>query len=99
MVINRPAPDLSQLSWRAIGALAYLFVFPMIYCQWAFFTVVRIFPAAIASIGTLVVPVVGVFSSALILGEPVGSADIAALALIFCALVLVLVAPSLAKRL
>ncbi len=94
-----PAPDLSQLSRRAIGALAYLFVFPMIYCQWAFFTVVRIFPAAIASIGTLAVPVVGVFSSALILGEPVGSADIAALALIFCALVLVLVAPSLAKRL
>ena len=92
-----PAPDLSQLSWRAIGALAYLLALPMIYCQWAFFTVVRIFPAGIAAIGTLSVPIVGVFSSALILGEPVGANDLTALALIFAALFAVLIAPGLAR--
>jgi len=93
-----PVPDLTQLSWSAIGALAYLFALPMIYCQWAFFSVVRIFPAAIASIGTLAVPVVGVFSSALILGEPIGAADLTALALIFAALFTVLVAPNVFRR-
>ena len=93
-----PAPDLTQLSWRAIGALAYLFALPMVYCQWAYFSVVRIFPAGIAAIGTLSVPIVGVFSSALILGEPVGANDLTALALIFAALFAVLVAPGLASR-
>lgn len=44
-----------------IIALAYLFVMPMVLCQWAYFKVVHIFPAAIAAIGTLGVPVVGVF--------------------------------------
>ncbi|QIE57346.1 DMT family transporter [Pikeienuella piscinae] len=91
-----PSPNLTALSWRAICALAYLFAIPMIYCQWAFFSVVQIFPAAIASIGTLAVPVVGVFSSAWILGEPIGVRDVVALALIFMALFVVLVAPGLA---
>lgn len=93
-----PAPDLTTLSWRTIGALAYLFALPMVYCQWAYFSVVRIFPASIAAIGTLSVPIVGVFSSALILGEPVGASDLTALALIFAALFAVLVAPALAGR-
>lgn len=93
-----PAPDLTALSWRAIGALVYLFALPMIYCQWAYFSVVRIFPASIAAIGTLSVPIVGVFSSALLLGEPVGANDLTALALIFAALFAVLIAPGLVAR-
>jgi drug/metabolite transporter (DMT)-like permease len=90
----RPEPR----SAPARGALAYLFAVPMIYCQWAYFSVVRIFPAAIAAIGTLSVPVVGVFSSALLLGEPVGAYDLLALALIFAALFTVLVAPMLLRK-
>lgn len=97
-VALEPPPDLATLSWRAIAALCYLFALPMIYCQWAYFSVVRIFPAAIAAIGTLAVPVVGVFSSALVLGEPVGAYDLAALALIFAALFTVLVLPALAMK-
>ena len=97
-VALEPVPDLTTLSWKAIGALAYLFALPMIYCQWAYFSVVRIFPAAIAAIGTLAVPVVGVFSSALLLGEPVRANDLAALLLIFAALFVVLVAPALFAR-
>ncbi|MEM6441102.1 MAG: DMT family transporter [Pseudomonadota bacterium] len=93
-----PAPDLTALSWRAYAALAYLFALPMVYCQWAYFSVVRIFPAATAAIGTLAVPVTGVFSSALLLGEPVTAYDLAALALIFSALFAVLVAPALVAR-
>lgn len=90
-----PVPDFTALSGPAILALAYLFVIPMVYCQWAFFTVVRMFPAAVASLGTLAVPIVGVYSSALILGEPVGWRELAALALVCSALTVVLVVPAL----
>jgi len=92
-----PLPDLTALSTDAILALAYLFALPMIYCQWAYFQVVRIFPAAIAAIGTLMVPVVGVFSSALILGEPVGWREYTAMGLITSALFVVLVLPGLRR--
>jgi drug/metabolite transporter (DMT)-like permease len=90
-----PVPDLTQLSGPAILALAYLFAIPMVYCHWAFFTVVRIFPAAVAALGTLAVPVVGVYSSALILGEPVGWRELIALVLVCSALAVVLVLPAM----
>ncbi len=93
-----PVPDLTELSGRAAIALVYLFVLPMVFCQWAYFKVVRMFPAAIAAIGTLVVPVVGVYSSALILGEPVGWNEFIAMALICGALASVLVIPAVRKR-
>ncbi|MEM7188675.1 MAG: EamA family transporter [Pseudomonadota bacterium] len=79
-------------------AILYLVTVPMVFCQWAFLKVVRIFPAAVAAIGTLAVPVVGVYSSALVLGEPVGWAEFAALVLISAALFFVLVLPSFGRR-
>jgi len=93
-----PVPDLTQLSGPAMLALAYLFAIPMVYCQWAFFTVVRIFPAAVAALGTLAVPVVGVYSSALILGEPVGWNEVIALLLVCSALAVVLIVPAMQGR-
>ena len=83
-------PDLAGLSDRALFAIAYVFLLPMLFCQWAYFRTVRLFPAAIAAIGTLAIPVVGVYSSALILGESVGWREFVALALICCALASVL---------
>ena len=47
----------------------------------------------IAAIGTLAIPVVGVLSSALILGEPVGPAEAAALILVCAGLAVVLILP------
>jgi len=93
-----PVPDLTGLSDRAIIALIYLFVLPMVFCQWAYFKVVRLFPAAIAAIGTLAVPVLGVLSSAVILGERVGWSEFFALILICGALASVLVVPALKIR-
>jgi drug/metabolite transporter (DMT)-like permease len=58
----------------------------MIFCHWAFFVVVRMFPANVAAIGTLSIPIIGVFSSALLLGEPVTAAEITALLLVVAAL-------------
>ena len=92
-----PFPDLTALSLDAWLAIAYLFTVPMVYCQWAYLKVVSIFPAAIAAIGTLLVPIVGVYSSALILGEPVGWSELAAMGLICAALAVVLVLPALRR--
>ncbi|MBW2065681.1 MAG: hypothetical protein JRJ03_12230 [Deltaproteobacteria bacterium] len=48
-------------------------------------------PSSVAAIGTLAIPVIGVLSSALILSEPVGLRELAALALVATALLLVMV--------
>lgn len=86
-------PDVGSLSIEALTALAYTVALPMILCQWAWFKLVSLFPAAIAAIGTLAIPVVGVLSSALILGEPVGPAEAAALVLVCAGLAIVLILP------
>ena len=66
----------------------------MSFCQWAYFKTVSLLPASIAAIGTLMVPVIGVYSSHLILGEKVGVNDLLALLLVLSALVLVLLLPA-----
>ena len=90
-----PLPDLTGLSTPAIIAFAYVLVFPMVFCQWAYFKIVSMFPAVYAAIGVLAVPVVGVCSSLLLLGEPVGWREIAALALVCSAIFMVLILPKL----
>jgi len=91
-------PEVSGLSTTALLAMAYVIALPMLLCHWAWFTVVRLFPAGIAAIGTLAIPVVGVFSSALVLGEPLGWRELLALVLICSALAAVLVVPALRSR-
>ncbi len=88
-------PNLADLSLPALASLLYVLTFPMVFCHWAWFAVVRLFPAAIAAIGTLAIPIVGVFSSALVLGEPVGPRELISLGLVCMALATVLVLPAL----
>jgi drug/metabolite transporter (DMT)-like permease len=97
LLIGRPSSVLELTTPGAIGVV-YAALIPMIYCHWAWFRIVALFPASIAAIGTLAIPVVGVFSSALILGEPLATADLLALALVVTGLFIVLVLPSLPPR-
>ncbi len=90
-------PDPAALSREALIALAYVLIVPMIFCHWAWFKVVSLFPAVLAAIGTLAIPIVGVLSSGLILGEPIGAREILALALVCAALVIVLILPTLRR--
>jgi drug/metabolite transporter (DMT)-like permease len=92
-----PFPDLTQISQKAVFALVYVYSFPMIFCQWAYFKAVHLYPASSAAVGTLLVPVIGVYSSSLLLSEPVGWPELAALLLICAALACVLVLPSLRR--
>ena len=94
-LILEPFPNVFALSDRVLWASVYVFLIPMVFCQWAFIKMVRLFPASIAAIGTLAIPVVGVYSSAVVLGEPAGLLEFVSLLLICAALLVVLVAPAL----
>jgi drug/metabolite transporter (DMT)-like permease len=77
-----PVPDLTALSLPAALGLAYAVFVAMIFCQTAFFKLLSLLPAHVAAISVLPVPVVGVVSSAMILKEPVGWAEVVALLLV-----------------
>lgn len=77
--------------WLAVAYLAFC-ANALAYFAW--FRVVTIFPATVSGIGTLVVPCIGVLSSALVVGELLGWRDFAALGLICSALALVVLVPA-----
>ena len=92
-LILEPLSGILRLSPKAAFATAYMVLIPIVLCNWAWFKVVQLFPTSIAAIGTLAVPVVGVLSSALVLGEPIGLQEIAALVLLTAALSIVMLKP------
>lgn len=80
----------ARLSWGAWAAVAYVTLLPIFFCHWAYYTIVSRLPVATAAISTLTIPVIGVISSAVLLGEMVGWRDILAMLLILSALTAVL---------
>ena len=80
--VSGAAPRLASLSSAALLGTAYATLVGVIFCHWAWFRLVSILPVAVATIGTLGIPIVGLFTSALVLGEPVGPAEILALVLV-----------------
>ena len=77
-----PDPDLSRLTWRGLLGTGYAATVALIFCFTAHNKVVTMLPAAVAALSTLAIPVVGLFSSALILGEPLGTRELVALLLV-----------------
>ena len=78
------------MSIAAILGTAYATLVGVIFCHWAWFRIVAILPAAVATIGTLGIPIVGLFASAVVLGEPVGLAEMLALLLVVGGLAILL---------
>jgi drug/metabolite transporter (DMT)-like permease len=74
-------PDWSRLTHRGVIGCFYLATIPLTVAYTAWFRALRLLPASTASIGSLLVPIIGVFASAAILGEPLGARQIAALGL------------------
>jgi drug/metabolite transporter (DMT)-like permease len=89
-LILEPEPDFSRLTPLGLAALAYVVFVALVFCFSSYVRLVSILPANIAAISTLAIPVVGLWSSALLLGEAVGIADVLALVLVLAALALVL---------
>lgn len=86
-------PALAALTPPALGALAYMTVFPMGICYLTWFTALRHLPAAAASTAMLMVPLLGVIAAAALLGEPFGPRQVIALALTLCGVTLALFRP------
>jgi drug/metabolite transporter (DMT)-like permease len=87
-------PHLWPLSGWAIFALAYQGVIGTGIAYFLWFNIVRRVPAATASLGSLCVPVVGILSSMLILGDRPTFADAVGFTLIFAAAACVLLQPA-----
>lgn len=93
-ILVGPFPALEHADGAGLAALAYVVLMGMVFSQWAWFSVLGRLPVAVASIGSLAVPIVGVFSSALLLHEPVGPNELAALLLVVAAFATVLLRPA-----
>jgi probable blue pigment (indigoidine) exporter len=72
-------PQLSALSPIGWASMVYMTLIQFCLCYVCWFAALGRLPAATASIGTLLVPVVGVLAAAAMLQEPLGFREIAAL--------------------
>lgn len=81
-------PSVSALSATGWAALAYMTLVQFCICYACWFAALARLPASTASIGSLLVPVVGVIASGVMLGEPLGLREFAALGLTLCGVVI-----------
>ena len=72
-------PQLAALSGIGWASMIYIMLIQFCLCYVCWFAALARLPAATASIGTLLVPVVGVLAAAAMLHEPLGLREIAAL--------------------
>jgi drug/metabolite transporter (DMT)-like permease len=84
--------------WHPIGAgatigLIYNMTFVFIFCYWTWFKIATTAPPGVASLSTLMIPIVGVFSGIWLLGESPQWQEYVALALVIAALATVLIPP------
>ncbi len=86
---NGPFTPFDFSTGPMIGAL-YSALVASLLCQWAWFKLVAVTTATVASLSILAVPIIGVFSSLLVLGEVPRASDYAALALVVASLATVM---------
>ncbi len=78
-------------SWTTIAVIAYIALVPMAIGNVAWFTIVALLPTSVAGLASILVPVVAMFSGALIHGEPLGAIEWLAMMCCVGALALALV--------
>ena len=72
-------------TWAILCTLYNIFI-AAAFCFWAYMEVVRLYPVGVATIGVMLTPVVGIFSGALVLGEPLGFAEYGSMVLVSLAI-------------
>ncbi len=82
-----------QLSWPATFAVWYNVLVAFVFCYWAWYKIVSRTSAGVSALGALMIPVVGVFSSVLVLGERPTWQEYLALALVIASIATVLAPP------
>jgi drug/metabolite transporter (DMT)-like permease len=88
------ASELAALSARGWFAILYNIFLAGTLAHWAWFTLARSLPVAVSSLSSLPVPVAGVISGIVLLGERPGTQEWVALALVVAALFTVLFQPA-----
>ncbi|MGE0715931.1 MAG: DMT family transporter [Alphaproteobacteria bacterium] len=88
-LILSPLPDLGRTTAFGWFGLLYASTVAMIWCHYTWYRILDRMPASIASISTLAIPAVGVISSAILLDEPLGATEFAALALVLAGIAIV----------
>jgi len=78
------------LSTWPLWGLIYNAIISSIFCNWAWIKIATYAPISVSSLSTLMIPIVGVFSGMLMLGERPHWSDFAALVLVVAALAAVL---------
>lgn len=74
-------PNSGALTAQGLACFIYMTLVPMGLCYLTWFETLRRLPPASASTGMLLVPLIGVISAALILGEPLGLREVVAMVL------------------
>ncbi len=74
-------PDFARLSPTGAAVMIYMTLGPMGLCYLTWFAALQRLPASTAAMGTLIVPIIGVISAAILLGEPLGIREVLAAAL------------------
>ncbi|ROP83626.1 drug/metabolite transporter (DMT)-like permease [Stella humosa] len=85
-----PLPDPAQVTAMGWIGLIYASTVAMVWCHYTWYRILDRLPASIASISTLAIPAVGVIASAILLGEPLGFTEFAALTLVLGAITIVI---------
>ena len=75
-------PNYGALTAQGLACQVYMTLVPMGVCYLTWFETLRRLPPSSASTGMLLVPLIGVISAALILGEPLGLREVVAMVLV-----------------
>jgi len=97
-VLTQPVLERADVSLEVGLAVAFSALGSSLFGIWAWFKVLTLAPAHTAGIGLLAVPIVGVFTSTLLLGDPLLWNELVALALVCGSIGVVLVLPALRRR-
>lgn len=92
------AAVLEHDAWRPVGfypglGFIYNVIVAFMFCYWAWNRIVLMVPVAVSSLSSLIIPIIGVISGAVMLHEPIGWREIAAAVLILGAIRLSLATP------
>jgi drug/metabolite transporter (DMT)-like permease len=91
---SQPLLTLATMSGTAWFAVLYNIFLAGTLAHWAWFTMARTLPVAVSSLSSLPVPVVGVLSGMIFLGERPGPSEFIALGLVLASLAAVMFAPA-----
>ena len=83
-------PNYGALTAQGLACFIYMTLVPMGVCYLTWFETLRRLPPSSASTGMLLVPLIGVISAALILGEPLGMREVVAMVMVLSGVTLAL---------